>query len=106
MCKRECGSQGVEPNQTIYTTIAWTHMAGTRVSETPSFGSKKWKLVGTHPTRKRKISYFRLPRHQKNSKKRGLVENGAVQLEPEPDTEEVDGDDGHEVIHADAKGTV
>lgn len=58
---------GVEPNQTIYTTstIAWTHMAGTRISETPSFGSKKWKLVGTHPTRKRKISYFRLPRHPK-----------------------------------------
>jgi hypothetical protein len=74
------------------------YTAGTQILEMLSFGSKKWKLGATHQTRKQKNILFSLaktPELQQEANE--LVGNDAIQLEVDPDGEEVDGSTGYEV---------
>ncbi|CAD6265964.1 unnamed protein product [Miscanthus lutarioriparius] len=94
--------QGVEPNQTIYTTIMDAQ------GRNSDFGNaaiwfKEMEARGYPPDQKAKnilLSLANTPEEKQEANE--LVGNGAIQLEVKPDNEEVDGDDGHEVIHTDA----
>jgi hypothetical protein len=80
------------------------YTAGTQILEMLSFGLKKWKLGATHQTRKQKNILFSLaktPELQQEANE--LVGNDAIQLEVDPDGEEVDGSTGYEVRQIDAR---
>ncbi|CAO2189481.1 unnamed protein product [Urochloa humidicola] len=94
--------QGVEPNQTIYTTIMDVH------GRNSDFGNaviwfKEMEARGYPPDQKAKnilLSLAKTPEEQQEANE--LVGNGTIQLEVKPDTEEVDGADGHEVTQTDS----
>ncbi|KAK3122899.1 hypothetical protein QOZ80_8AG0619970 [Eleusine coracana subsp. coracana] len=94
--------QGVEPNQTIYTTIMDVH------GRNSDFGNaviwfKEMETRGYPPDQKAKnilLSLAKTPEEQQEANE--LVGNGAIQLEANHDSEEVDGLDGYEVRKIDA----
>jgi hypothetical protein len=80
------------------------YTAGTQILEMLSFGSEKWKLGATHQTRKQKnilLSLAKTPEEQQEAHE--LVGNGTIQLEVDPDSEEVDGSNGYDVRQIDAR---
>ncbi|TVU43156.1 hypothetical protein EJB05_09600 [Eragrostis curvula] len=89
--------QGVEPNQTICTTIMDVH------GRNFDFGNaaiwfKEMETRGYPPDQKAKnilLSLAKTPGEQQEANE--LVGNGAIQLEVNPDDEEVDVSDGYEV---------
>jgi pentatricopeptide repeat protein len=95
--------QGVEPNQTIYTTIMDVH------GRNSDFGNaviwfREMETRGYPPDQKAKnilLSLAKTPEEQQEAHE--LVGNGTIQLEVDPDSEEVDGSNGYDVRQIDAR---